>query len=128
MPTDTTFVNPTRHHFEIEGRGSYTLTRGFVDLGGGKVSKQQHYELTRTSSLHGSTREDMAALLAMKFDLGKQEVEGLLRAVDAGHEETEARIQRRDVGAPRIAGGGLPIRRPQSDRWGNPLPATQPTT
>lgn len=105
--------------FTIEGT-RYVLRKGYVHLGNDSYSKKPVYELSQTSSLHGNTREDIAALLEMKFEFKREVVEQILEILDrsgvGAEEEAPTSRGRVDSGAPKLAGGGLPSR-PLPSRW-----------
>ncbi|MEQ6896256.1 hypothetical protein [Microbacterium sp. KR10-403] len=91
---------------------TYYLRKGVVHLGGGKYSRKVVYELTGSTSLHGATREDISVVLQKKFELTRHGAERILDALDNAGMTEEAPRRRVDPGAPKIAGGGLPTRRP----------------
>lgn len=98
------------------GATTYHLRKGHIHLGGGNYSKKAVYELSHTTSQHGSSRDEIIRVLAQKFEIEPKLAERIIDAFDAASlKQEDERRPRIDPGAPVIPGGGLP-KRPLGDQ------------
>ncbi len=69
---------------------AYELRKGRDFIGPNAVAPKAVYELSRTTSLHGYTRDDMSRLLERKFGLPTLVVFSIMDALDGLTEEKPA--------------------------------------
>lgn len=118
----------TSNEFGWELRGtSYLLTKKYMDLGNGKQTTREVWELSMkignrwdaqwkqagSNRSIGATRGEMRELLAEMFSISESKADIFLNAVDSSNDE-ETTPRRVASGAPKIEGGGLPTRQPVS--------------
>ena len=93
-----------------KGGITYVLKKGFEQIdASGTLAKKATYELTQSSSIHGSSREAMIALLELKFGLQRSHVEQIVSHLDNASEQ-EFTTRRKLTDAPALVGGGIPTR------------------
>lgn len=89
---------------------TYVLKKGFEQIdANGTLAKKATYELTQSSSIHGSSREAIIGLLELKFDLPRTYAEQIIAHLDNAAEQ-EMLSNRKHTDAPILVGGGIPTR------------------